>query len=145
MVRYAVGYQSRAFVTFGTPIPIAGFDPESRRDVMTLAHETRDVIGRLYKVLPTAVVASAMRPSLTKRELEDRASGIIDVLRQGGANLAVQSGREAVEIGAPALADRNIIHLERGGRIRVRERTLLRYYARTIQHLLAPRRPVRTH
>jgi glycerol-3-phosphate O-acyltransferase len=145
MVRYAVGYQSRAFVTFGTPIPIAGFDPESRRDVMTLAHETRDVIGRLYKVLPTAVVASAMRPSLTKRELEDRASGIIDVLRQGGANLAVQSGREAVEIGAPALADRNIIHLERGGRVRVRERTVLRYYARTIQHLLAPRRPVRTH
>ncbi|HEY7058614.1 MAG TPA: 1-acyl-sn-glycerol-3-phosphate acyltransferase [Vicinamibacterales bacterium] len=145
MVRYAVGYQSRAFVTFGTPIPIAGFDPESRRDVMTLAHETRDVIGRLYKVLPTAVVASAMRPSLTKRELEDRASGIIDVLRQGGANLAVQSGREAVEIGAPALADRNIIHLERSGRVRVRERTVLRYYARTIQHLLAPRRPVRTH
>ncbi len=145
MVRYAVGYQSRAFVTFGTPIPTAGFDPESRRDVMTLAHETRDVIGRLYKVLPTAVVAAAMRPSMTKRELEDRASAIIDVLRQGGANLGVQSGREAVDLGAPALADRNIIYLERGGRFRVRERTVLRYYARSIQHLLAPRRPVRTH
>ncbi len=145
MVRYAVGYQSRAFVTFGTPIPIAGFDPESRRDVMTLAHETRDVIGRLYKVLPTAVVAAAMSRSMTKRELEDRATAIIDVLRQGGANLGVQSGREAVDLGAPALADRNIIHLERGGRFRVRERTVLRYYARSIQHLLAPRRPVRTH
>jgi glycerol-3-phosphate O-acyltransferase len=145
MVRYAVGYQSRAFVTFGTPIPISGFDAESRRDVMTLAHETRDVIGRLYKVLPTAVVAAAMRPSMTKRTLEDRASAIIDVLRQGGANLGVQSGREAIELGAPALADRNIIYLERGGRFRVRERTVLRYYARTIQHLLLPRRPVRTH
>jgi glycerol-3-phosphate O-acyltransferase len=145
MVRYAVGYQSRAFVTFGTPIPIAGFDAESRRDVMTLAHETRDVIGRLYKVLPTAVVAAAMRPSMTKRALEDRASAIIDVLRQGGANLGVQSGREAIELGAPALEDRNIIYLERGGRFRVRERTVLRYYARTIQHLLLPRRPVRTH
>jgi glycerol-3-phosphate O-acyltransferase len=145
MVRYAVGYQSRAFVTFGTPIPISGFDPESRRDVMTLAHDTRDVIGRLYKVLPTAVVAAAMRPSMTKRALEDRASAIIDVLRQGGANLGVQTGREAIELGAPALEGRNIIYLERGGRFRVRERTVLRYYARTIQHLLFPRRPVRTH
>jgi hypothetical protein len=42
------------------------------------------------------------------------------------------------------LADRNIVHVERGGRFRVRERTVLRYYARTIQHLLAPRRQ-RTH
>jgi hypothetical protein len=67
------------------------------------------------------------------------------LLRQGGANLGVQSGREAIELGAPALADRNIIYLERGGRFRVRERTVLRYYARTIQHLLLPRRPVRTH
>src|ERR687887_1582620 len=32
MVRYAVGYQSRAFVTFGTPIPLAAYDPEARRD-----------------------------------------------------------------------------------------------------------------
>jgi len=145
MVRYAVGYQSRAFVTFGTPIPISGFDPESRRDVMTLAHETRDVIGRLYKVLPTAVVAAAMSRSMSARELEERAGGIIDVLRQANANLGVHSGREAVEVGAPALADRNIIFVERGGRFRVRERTVLRYYARTIQHLLAPRRPIRTH
>ena len=36
MVRYAVGYQSRAFVTFGKPIPLQDYDPESRRDVMTL-------------------------------------------------------------------------------------------------------------
>src|SRR5207237_6979859 len=41
MVRYAVGYQSRAFVTFGTPIPLAEYDPEARRDVMTLAQQTR--------------------------------------------------------------------------------------------------------
>jgi len=146
MVRYAVGYQSRAFVTFGTPIPLSGYDPESRRDVMTLAHETLDAIGWLYKVLPTAVVASAMRPSMTRRELESRAEAIIDVLGQSEANLGVQNGREAVELGAPALADRNIIYVERGGRFRVRERTVLRYYARTIQHLLtAPRRSVRTH
>ena len=145
MVRYAVGYQSRAFVTFGKPIPLGGYDPESRREVMDLGHQIRDTIGALYKVLPTAIVAAAMRPSTTRKELEGRADAIIDALRQSNANLAVQNGRDAVEAGAQMLADRNIIHIERGGRYRVRERTVLRYYARTIQHLLVPRRTVRTH
>jgi len=145
MVRYAVGYQSRAFVTFGKPIPLGGYDPESRSDVLGLGHQIRDTIGTLYKVLPTAIVAAAMRPSITRRELETRADAIIEAIRPANANLAVQSGRDAVEAGAQMLADRNIIHLERGGRYRVRERTVLRYYARTIQHLLVPRRTVRTH
>jgi 1-acyl-sn-glycerol-3-phosphate acyltransferase len=145
MVRYAVGYQTRAFVSFGAPIALAGYDPETRRDVMDLAHGIRDAIGLLYKVLPTAIVAAAMRPSTTRRDLEARADALIDVLRQSGANLSVQTGREAVEAGSPLLADRNIIVVERGGRFRVRERTVLRYYARTLQHLLAPRRPQRTH
>jgi hypothetical protein len=145
MVRYAVGYQSRAFVTFGKAIPLGGYDPESRREVMDLGHQIRDSIGALYKALPTAIVAAAMRPSITRRELEGRADAIIDALRQSNANLAATNGRDAVEAGAQMLADRNIIHLERGGRYRVRERTVLRYYARTIQHLLVPRRTVRTH
>jgi glycerol-3-phosphate O-acyltransferase len=145
MVRYAVGYQSRAIVTFGTPIPLSGHDAESRRDVLALAHLVRDTIGGLYKVLPTAVVAAAMRPSIGRRELEDRAQAIVDALAVG-ANLAVRSGRQAVEEGTEPLADRNIIHVERGGRFRVRERTVLRYYARTLEHLLAgPQRPPRTH
>ena len=144
MVRYAVGYQSRAFVSFGRPIPLAGYDPESRRDVMTLGHQIRDTIGALYKVLPTAIVAAAMRPATSRRDLESRADAIIEALVHVNANLAVRSGREAIEAGAPMLAARNIIHVERGGRFRVRERTVLRYYARTIQHLLVPRR-ARTH
>ena len=86
-----------------------------------------------------------MRPSTTRREMDVRADALIEALRQANANLAVGNGRDAVEAGAPLLADRNIIHLERGGRYRVRERTVLRYYARTIQHLLAPRRTFRTH
>jgi len=145
MVRYAVGYQSRAFVTFGKPIPITGFEPESRRQVMDLAHQIRETIGGLYKVLPTAIVAAAMRPSISRRDLESRADALIDTLRQVNANLAVHNGREAVETGAAMLAERNIIHVERGGRCRVRERTVLRYYARTIQHLFEPPRPQRTH
>ena len=146
MVRYAVGYQSRAFVTFGAPIPLDGCDPDSRRDIMTLAHQIRDSIGRLYKVLPTAVVAAAMRPSIVRRELEARADALIEALQEAGANLGVEDGRQAVAEGAEPLAARNIIYVERGGRFRVRERTVLRYYARTLQHLLtAARRPPRTH
>jgi glycerol-3-phosphate O-acyltransferase len=146
MVRFAVGYQSRAFVTFGAPIPLDGYDPESRRDVMTLAHQIRDAIGRLYKVLPTAIVAAAMRPSITRRELVARADELIETLQAAGANMGVEDGRQAVDEGTAPLESRNIIFVERGGRFRVRERTVLRYYARTLQHLLnAPKRLPRTH
>ncbi|MBA2603964.1 MAG: 1-acyl-sn-glycerol-3-phosphate acyltransferase, partial [Acidobacteria bacterium] len=132
MVRYAVGYQSRAIVTFGEPISLAGYDPHARRDVMALAHLTRDTVGKLYKVLPTAIVAAAMRPAIARRELESRAQGVIDAVAAAGGNLAVTSGRDAVDQAADPLEARNIIHVERGGRFRVRERTVLRYYARTL-------------
>ena len=146
MVRYAVGYQSRAFVTFGAPIPLSGYDGESRREVMALAHMIREAIGKLYKVLPTAVLAAAMRPSIGRRDLEARADGIVDALAAAGANLGVASGRQAMDEGTDPLVARNIIYVERGGRFRVRERTVLRYYARTLEHLLAgSRRPPRTH
>jgi glycerol-3-phosphate O-acyltransferase len=146
MVRYAVGYQSRAFVTFGAPIALRGHDPDSRRDIMGLAHQIRDTIGVMYKVLPTAVLAAAMRPSITRRELVARADALVETLRASGANMGVVSGEQAVDAGAEALVTRNIIFVERGGRFRVRERTVLRYYARTLQHLLAgPRKPPRTH
>jgi glycerol-3-phosphate O-acyltransferase len=146
MVRYAVGYQSRAFVTFGPPIALDRCDSESRREVMALGHHIRDTIGKLYKVLPTAVLAAAMKPSISRRELETRAEVVVDTVRAAGANMGVKSGRQAVEEGAEMLASRNIIYVERGGRFRVRERTVLRYYARTLQHLMAgSRRVPRTH
>jgi len=145
MARYAVGYQSRAVVTFGAPISLKAYDPESRRDVMALAHQTRDAIGMLYKVLPTAVLAAALRPSISRRDLEVKCDELIETMAAGGANLGVRSGREAVEAGAEPLVTRNVIHIERSGRFRIRERTVLRYYARTLQHLINARRPRRTH
>ena len=146
MVRYAVGYQSRAFVTFGAPISLDGYDTESRSAMMALAHHIRETIGRLHKVLPTAVLAAALKPSITRRELEARAEAIVETVRAAGGNLGVTSGRQAIEEGAEPLAARNIIHVERGGRFRVRERTVLRYYARTLQHLITgSRRAPRTH
>ena len=143
MVRYAVGYRSRAFVTFGKPIPVAGIDPDSRRAVLDLSHAVMHAIGRLCKVLPTAVVASAMRPSITRRELEQRADALIDRLGSAGANLGVTTGGRAVDVALEPLESRGILVVNRG-RIRVRNRNVLRYYARSIDHLLEPRSR-RTH
>ncbi len=140
MVRYAVGYESRAYVTFGAPIDFRGYDPSARKDVLELAHHVHDTIGRLVKVLPTAIVAASMSPSITRRQLEDRAAAIIDTLREGGANLLVTNPARVVTEGTALLAARNVIVIERGSRFRVRERTVLRYYARTIQHLIASRK-----
>jgi glycerol-3-phosphate O-acyltransferase len=143
MVRYAVGYRSRAFVTFGKPIDVDGVDASSRSAVLDLAHTVMAAVGRLHKVLPTAVVASAMRPSITRRELEQRADAVIDTLRAAGANLGVTEGREAVDAAIEPLAARGILVVERN-RVRVRDRNVLRYYAHTLDHLLAsPSR--RTH
>lgn len=136
MVRYAVGYESRAFVTFGAPIRFDQVDLDSRRDVLNLAHAVRNAIGRLYKVLPTALVAAAMRPSITRRQLEDRVTALVEALRAEGANLDVTNPARVVSEGTDRLAARHIIVIERGSRFRVRERTVLRYYARTIQHLI---------
>jgi glycerol-3-phosphate O-acyltransferase len=135
MVRYAVGYRSRAFVTFGRPIPLDGCDPESRRDVLELGRLTRASIGKIVKVLPSSVMSAAMRPSITRRDLESRADAIIETLRAVGANLGVASGRQAIEEAAELLEARGIVVAERG-RFRVRDRYVLRYYARAIEHLL---------
>ena len=136
MVRYAVGYRSRAFVTFGAPIAVAGCNAESSTEVLELTRTVRERIGRQYKVLPTALVAASMRPSITKRELEARVDRLIGELSARRANLDVASGRHAVEAAAKPLETRGIIVLERG-RFRVRQRSVLRYYARTIEHLIA--------
>jgi hypothetical protein len=140
MVRFAVGYRSRAFVTFGRPIVVDGYDPSSRKSVLDLSHLVRKAIGQLVKVLPTALVASAMRPSIERRELISRIDSNLDTLRAIGANLSVSSGKEAVDLGAEPFEARGIIVIE-DGRFRVRERNVLRYYARSIQHLLSPDGP----
>jgi glycerol-3-phosphate O-acyltransferase len=135
MVRYAVGYKSRAFVTFGTPMAI-DIDPSSRREVLDFSRTVMTAIGRLYKVLPTAVIANAMRPSITRRDLEERADAIIDTLRMAGANLGVETGAQAADAAIEPLESRGVIVVDRG-RVRVRDRHVLRYYAHTLDHLLA--------
>jgi glycerol-3-phosphate O-acyltransferase len=142
MVRYAVGYRSRAIVTFGAPIHVDHRTAESRSDVLELTRLVRTRIGALHKVLATAVFASAMRPSVTRRDLESRIDRLIEELAARHANLGVTSGRQAIDEAAEPLETRGVIVAERG-RFRVRDRSVLRYYARTIEHLLVT--PGRTH
>jgi hypothetical protein len=145
MVGAAVGYHSRAFVTFGEPIPVADWDPHARRDILRLAKDTLEIIGRLYKVLPTAIVAAATRPSIPQTALLDAVSRHVDTLLGAPANMDATDPRDVVEQGLELLAERGVVALERGV-VRVRDRHTLRYYARTIDHLLAPaRRTGRTH
>ena len=139
MARLSVGFRSRAFVTFGQPIALAGYDPESRRDLVRLVQQIQHDIGHLYKVLPTALVAAAMRPQTTRADLASRIDDLLPGLAASGANLGVRTGREAVDDGVERLVERGILVAERQ-RLRVRDRVTLRYYARTIQHLLAPAR-----
>jgi glycerol-3-phosphate O-acyltransferase len=142
LVRYAVGYWSRAFVTFGKPIAIDGIDAENKKAVMDLTRHVRAEIGRQYKVLPTAVLAAAMTRSATRAELKGRIDGVLDTLRSVDANLSVKTAEEVLQLATEPLATRNIIVVEQG-RYRVRERNVLRYYGRSIAHLLAP--PGSTH
>jgi glycerol-3-phosphate O-acyltransferase len=139
MVGSAVGYQTRSFTTFGTPLSVEGYDPKSRRDVLELAHVIRHNISRLHKVLPTALVAAAMRPSSPPAELRARVGGLVDRLREIGANLDATDPHAIVAHGTALLIDRDALALD-DGKYRVRDRTLLRYYARSLDHLLEPSR-----
>ena len=136
MVGQAVGYQSRAFVTFGEPIALTEYDPENKRDLVRLAHRIQGDIGRLYKVLPSAIIASVMRPCMERAALSASADARIRELEAKGANLSVMTGPRALDEGLEPMIEHGILALDDRGRVRVRSRQLLRYYARTIQHLL---------
>ena len=97
-------------------------------------------IMRMICMLP--VLAAAMTGSMSRGDLASRIAAILDTLRAVGANLGVTSADEVLALGSEPMAARNIIVIE-GGRYRVRERHVLRYYARSIAHLLTP--PSATH
>jgi hypothetical protein len=104
---------------------------------MDLTRHVRNQIGRQYKVLPTAVLAAAMKPSVTRADLLSRIDGVLQALRAANANLDVRTAAEALDEATEPMVTRNIIVVE-GGRYRVRERNVLRYYARSLAHLLSP-------
>jgi 1-acyl-sn-glycerol-3-phosphate acyltransferase len=139
MVGSAMGFNTRAIVSFGQPIPVRGWDYRSRRDVLEFAHLVRDRIGRLQKILPTMLVARVMRPSASSRDLELWVGALIGQLAERGGNLDETNPARAVDAGVAQLTARGAIVPE-GGKYRVRDRTLLRYYARSLDHLIEPSR-----
>ena len=76
----------------------------------------------------------------TRRELERPHRRVLDTLRAVGANLGVTSAARRGRAAAEPLEARGIIVVEEG-RFRVRERNVLRYYARSLEHLLSPAGP----
>ena len=60
------------------------------------------------------------------------------LVRPAGANLAVRTGGEALDAAAEPPAARGIIVIRRN-RYRSRQRCVLRYYTRSIRHLLHDR------
>ena len=137
MVGSAVGYQTRSFTCYGAPIAVDGFDHRTRRDVLDLAQTVRARISMLHKVLPTAVVAAAMRPSSPPHELKARIAELVDGLKARQANLSETNPQDIMERGVELLVDREALAVD-NGLYRVRDRTLLRYYARSIAHLISP-------
>ena len=49
MIRYAVGYQSRAIVNFGAPIPLSSYDPDGRRSMVDLKKRIKDIYSMKEK------------------------------------------------------------------------------------------------
>jgi 1-acyl-sn-glycerol-3-phosphate acyltransferase len=140
MVGTAVGYQSRAFVTFGAPVTLSRGEARSRRDVLDLAQHVLGAVGRLHKVLPTALVATAMRPSMPRAALVTAVRALIDRLVASGANIETTDAERAVDHALLLFEERGVLQLENGV-VRVRDRFVLRYYGRQLKHLLDPKRP----
>ena len=72
---------------------------------------------------------------MPEAELAARIDGMLAILRDRGTNLGVGSAAEAIAFAAGPLEDRGVIARE-DGLFRVRDRNVLRYYARAIEHLL---------
>ena len=70
-------------------------------------------------------------------------STLLELLSAAGANLATTDPRAVVDDAARRFGQRGIVVID-GDRYRVRERSVLRYYARTIEHLL-PVPPGKAH
>ena len=85
MVRYAVGYQSRAFVTFGKPIPPRRVRPgvAARRDGARAPDPRHASAGSTRCCRPRSSPPRCGRRS-PRRELEARADAIIDTRARRG-------------------------------------------------------------
>ena len=145
MARHAVGYQTRAFVTFGEPIPLdrlrPGLAPRSRDARRTAMH---DAIGSALQGAAHGARRRRDASADDARGARARIDGSSPCSRTQAPTSRCTSGREAVDEGRDCSSNAASSSSSAAVAFRVRDRIVLRYYARTIQHLLVARR-ARTH
>jgi len=157
-----------ACVNFGTPVStrawLAARQPDSYlhgadlagSDLRGLSREQRFVavselatklmggVASVIPVLPVPLVATALLQAnvpLSLLELKARCEALVERLEKNGAHLYVPRGDRdyAIEVGLRSLSLRHLVS-EKDGlyAIAPEEEKLLRYYANSIAHLLAP-------
>ena len=151
---YRLGY---ACVNFGTPVSVREWTTargirlehltkeQRQAEVAALGRHLMERVGRLVPVLPVPLVAAVMlrEPSRAMSELDIKAEvgALVRRLEAGGARLYVPRGDWDYAVGA-GLRMLKLRHLvdESDGLYSPRpaEVPLLRYYANSIEHLLAP-------
>jgi glycerol-3-phosphate O-acyltransferase len=150
---YRFGY---ACVNFGAPVSVRAYaaersidfrklsKEERSRAVAELGHHLMTEVGRLIPVLPVPLVATVLlRQSapVSLLDIKSAVGGLVHQLEQRGARLYVPRSDwdYAVGAGLRMLTLRHLVD-ERDGLFaaRANETPLLRYYANSIEHLLAP-------
>lgn len=139
-----------AAVCYGTPVSLREFlntHPDPGTD--TLAEVLMDHVRAAVPVLPVplaAAVVSRADGRIARAELVERAAGLIEELRQRGANLHLPGGAQAVIEGVDALVLRGIL-TEGDGVIDTppQQRAALGFYAAsTLQRLASDGAPGQT-
>ncbi len=146
-----------ACVNFGTPVSVRAwaaargidFDhlPREQRqaEVAALGRHLMDQVGRLIPVLPVPLVATVLLQqgdrAIGELELKSAVAGLVRALEARNARLYLPRGDWDYAIGAGLrmLTQRHLVDEKEGlYRIRAGEAPMLRYYANSISHLLAP-------
>ena len=126
------GYESRAFVTFASADSASARSiPDSRRDLVTLAHRVHDDDRPQPQSLPTALVASVMRPHMSRIELHcaPRRSPR-HARRRSAPTSPCKSGRQAARRGRVAPGGARRARRGRSDLCACATASSLRYYAR---------------
>jgi glycerol-3-phosphate O-acyltransferase len=151
---YRLGY---ACVNFGSPVSVRGWSaargidferlpkPERQAEVAALGRHLMDQVGLLIPVLPVPLVATVLLNDMTRPlgalDIKTAVGELVRRLEARGARLYVPRSDwdYAVGAGLRMLTLRHLVD-ERDGMYLARpaEEPLLRYYANSIEHLLAP-------
>ena len=133
------GYAS---VSFGTPISLRALAPEGRITADALGRSLIDAVGQVVPVLPVPLVANVLLAAegpLDRAEITERSIAMKDEMVARGAHFHLPRNDfdYAIEVGLRALVRRRVL-LREGERYTPvpKEEALLRYYARSIAHLL---------